>query len=60
MFDVKHKITFNAGEISSRFGEDYFADQKVFWDSHQTQLKGILEKAKLLGGPFEVTEFPKE
>ena len=58
MFEVKHRITFNNGEITSLYGEDYFSDKKVFWDSHQTQLKGVLEKAKFLGGPFKVTEFP--
>lgn len=60
MFDVKHEITFNSGEIVSLYGEDYFADKKVFWDSHQTRLKGVLEKAKVLGGPFKVIEFPRE
>lgn len=58
MFQIKHKITFSTGEIVSLYGEDYFGDKKVFWDSHQTQLNGLLKKARELGGPFKVVEYP--
>ncbi len=60
MFQVKHHITFINGAIVSLFGEDYFADKKVFWEAHQSQLAALLIQVKEIGAPILVVEYPNE
>ena len=60
MFKIKHTITLHTGEIVSLYGDDYFGDKMVFWDSHQTQLKALIAKVNILGGPVDVVEFPED
>jgi len=60
MFKIKYKIELNNDYTISLFGENYFADKKVFWDSHQTRLKNLWEKVNELGMPVTIIEYPDE
>lgn len=54
MFDFKHRIILKDESTIALFGEDYFCDKKVFWESHQTTLKTLCEKVCETGFPITI------
>jgi hypothetical protein len=60
MFHIRHQITLANGAQVSLYGEDYFGDKRVFWETHQHLLKQLLEQVEQVGPPIQVLQLPEE
>ncbi|MFK7796795.1 MAG: hypothetical protein AB8E82_05020 [Aureispira sp.] len=60
MFHIRHQITLANGEHISLYGEDYFGDKRVFWETHQRLLTQLLEQVDQTGSPIQVLQLPEE
>ncbi|MCB0635962.1 MAG: hypothetical protein KDC54_05070 [Lewinella sp.] len=56
MFSRKHRFLLADGSVCSLFGEDYFADKKVFWGAHQSELKHLCQRVCATGFPLQIED----
>ena len=60
MFNIRHQITLATGEQILLYGEDYFKDKRVFWETQQNLLKHLLEQVDQIEPPTDVLQLPEE
>jgi hypothetical protein len=56
MFEFKHLIEFQNKETFSLYGENFFGDKSIFWESHQSSLNELYKKIIYSDFPIKITD----